>query len=36
VKKNRFAELPYVMHYPERRLSVVVGVPQWFTWTVDD
>jgi hypothetical protein len=36
LKTKRFADLPYVQHYPERGLSVVVGVPQWFTWTVSN
>jgi hypothetical protein len=36
VNTKRFADLPYVQHYPERGLSVVVGVPQWFTWTVSN
>jgi hypothetical protein len=31
---TRFTDLPWVEHYPEQRLSVVVGSPQWFTWTL--
>ena len=33
-KLMRYADLPYVIHYPKQKLSVVVGCPQWFTWTV--
>lgn len=34
LKTKRYAELPYVMHYPGKKISVVIGSPQWFTWSV--
>lgn len=33
-RRTRFADLPYVVHYPSQNVSVVVGMPQWLTWTV--
>ena len=33
-ERIRFGVLPYVRHYREQKLSVVVGSPQWSTWRV--
>jgi hypothetical protein len=33
--RRRLHTLPYVMHFRERRLSVVVGERQWYSWTIE-
>jgi hypothetical protein len=33
--RRRLQTLPYVMHFRDRRLSVVVGERQWYSWTIE-